>query len=73
MFCQYLYYRDRHLLDDLKQFAILLGLMLVTLTIAWVVSMNVEWRAEIVPITIFAMTVAIGCVASRKIDEKVGS
>lgn len=59
MFCQYLYYRDRHLLDDLKQFAILLGLMLVTLTVAWVVSMNVEWRAEIVPITILAMTVAI--------------
>ncbi len=59
MFCQYLYYRDRNLLDDLKQFAVLLGLMLVTLTLAWVVSMNVEWRAEIVPITIFAMTVAI--------------
>ena len=59
MFCQYLYYRDRHLLDDLRQFSILLGLMLVTLTLAWVVSMNVEWRAEIVPITIFAMTISI--------------
>lgn len=59
MVCQYLYYRDRHLLNDLKQFAILLGLMLVTLTVAWVISMNVEWRSEIIPITIFAMTVAI--------------
>jgi putative nucleotidyltransferase with HDIG domain len=59
MVCQYLYYRDCHLLDDLKQFAILLGLMLLTLTLAWVVSMNVEWRSEIVPITIFSMTVAI--------------
>ncbi|MFT5303541.1 MAG: putative nucleotidyltransferase with HDIG domain, partial [Mariniblastus sp.] len=59
MFCQYLYYRDRYLLDDLRQFAILLGLMLVTLTLAWVVSMQVEWRSEILPITIFAMTVAI--------------
>ncbi len=59
MVCQYLYYRDRHLLDDLRKFAILLGLMLVTLTVAWVVSLNDEWRAEIVPITIFAMTIAI--------------
>lgn len=59
MFCQYLYYRDRNLLDDLKQFSILLGLMLVTLTLAWVISLQVAWRAEIVPVTVFAMTVAI--------------
>jgi putative nucleotidyltransferase with HDIG domain len=59
MFCQYLFYRDRHLLDDLKQFSILLGLMLVTLTLAWVVTINIAWRAEIIPITIFAMTIAI--------------
>lgn len=59
MVCQYLYFRDRHLLDDLKQFGILLGLMLLTLTIAWVVSMNVKWRSEIIPITIFSMTIAV--------------
>lgn len=59
MVCQYLYYRDRHLLDDLRQFGILLGLMLLTLTIAWVVSMNVHWRSEIIPITIFSMTIAV--------------
>ena len=59
MACQYLYYRDRHLLDDLRQFSILLGLMLVTLTVAWLVSMSVEWRSEIIPITIFSMTIAI--------------
>jgi putative nucleotidyltransferase with HDIG domain len=59
MVCQYLYYRDRDLLDDLRQFGILLGLMLLTLTIAWVVSMNVQWRSEIIPITIFSMTIAI--------------
>lgn len=59
MVCQYLYYRDRHLLDDIRQFAILLGLMLVTLTVAWLVSMSVEWRSEIIPITIFSMTIAI--------------
>jgi len=59
MASQYLYYRDRHLLDNLRQFAILLGLMLVTLTVAWMVSMSVEWRAEIIPITIFSMMIAI--------------
>lgn len=59
MACQYLYHRDNHLLGDLKQFAILLGLMLVTLTVAWLVSMSVEWRSEIIPITIFSMTIAI--------------
>ena len=59
MFCQYLFYRDRYLLDDLKQFSILLGLMLITLTLAWIVTVNNAWRAEIVPITIFAMTIAI--------------
>ncbi len=59
MVCQYLFYRDRHLLDDLKQFSILLGLMLFTLTVAWLVSMSVEWRSEIIPITIFSMTIAI--------------
>lgn len=59
MVAQYLYYRDPHLLDDLKQFAILLGMMLVTLTTAWLVSMDVSWRAEIIPITVFSMTIAI--------------
>jgi putative nucleotidyltransferase with HDIG domain len=59
MVCQYLYYRDRHLLDDLKHFAILLGLILFTLTIAWILALNVEWRAEIIPIMIFSMTVSI--------------
>ena len=46
MVCQYLYYRDRDLLDDLRQFAILLGLMLLTLTIAWVVSLNVRMASR---------------------------
>ncbi|MEL7496045.1 MAG: HDIG domain-containing metalloprotein [Planctomycetota bacterium] len=56
---QYLYLRDPELLNDLKQFSILLGLILVTLTVAWLVALNEEWRSEIVPITIFTMTIAI--------------
>lgn len=59
MLCQYLYYRDIYLLTDIRHFALLLGLMLVTLVTAWVVSMNLEWRAEVVPIVIFAVTIAI--------------
>ena len=59
MVCQYLYYRDLHLLQDLRHFAILLGLILLTLTIAWLLTLNVEWRAEIIPIMIFTITIAI--------------
>jgi len=35
MLCQYLYYRDIYLLTDIRHFALLLGLMLVTLVTAW--------------------------------------
>ena len=56
---QYLYFRDVELLTDLKQFSILLGLVFTTLTIAWLVTLNSEWRAEIIPITMFSITIAI--------------
>ena len=56
---QYLYFRDADLLGDLKQFSILLGLIFTTLTIAWLVTLNSEWRAEIIPITMFSITIAI--------------
>ena len=62
MFCLlagYLLYRDRKLIRDLRHFSTLLGLILVTLTTAWLVSINVEWRAEMIPIVMFTMIVAI--------------
>jgi putative nucleotidyltransferase with HDIG domain len=59
MLCQYLYYRDRHLLDDFKQFATLLGMVFVTLTSAWLLTINLEWRAEVIPIVMLSMTIAI--------------
>ena len=59
LFSGYLYYRDRDLLDDLRHFSTLLGLITVTLVVAWVLTLEVEWRTEIIPITLFAMTVAI--------------
>ncbi len=56
---QYLYFRDIDLLSDLKQFSILLGLIFTTLAIAWVVTLYSEWRAEIIPIAMFSITIAI--------------
>jgi putative nucleotidyltransferase with HDIG domain len=56
---QYLYFRDADLLADTKQFCILLGLMLAALSAAWLLALNVEWRAEIIPIVIFTITIAI--------------
>lgn len=55
----YLYYRDRTLIDDLRQFAMLLGLFMITVIAAWVLAINMHWRAEIVPVSMFAMTIAI--------------
>jgi putative nucleotidyltransferase with HDIG domain len=56
---QYLYHRDHHLLADLKLYVILHGLIAATLIFAWVAAINVHWRAEIIPVTLFAMTIAI--------------
>ena len=59
MLSQYLYYRDRHLIDHLQSFALLLGLITLTLVTAWWLSLYPTWRAEVVPIVLFAMTIAI--------------
>lgn len=56
---QYLYFRDPDLLADTKQFCILLGMMSVALAAAWLLALRVEWRAEIIPIVIFTITIAI--------------
>ena len=56
---QYLFFRDPELLSNFKQFSILLGLIFTTLSIAWVVTIHSDWRAEIIPITMFSITIAI--------------
>ncbi len=55
----YLYYRESQLISDIRRFSTLLGLFLVAICSAWLLSINLEWRAELVPLTFFAMTVAI--------------
>ncbi len=59
LICGYLYYRDRSLIDDLRQFSLLLGLFMIAVILAWVLSINVGWRAEIIPVCMFAMTISI--------------
>lgn len=59
LICGYLYYRDDVVLYDLGHFVTLLALFSGTLGIAWLLSYDVNWRAEIVPITMFSVIVAI--------------
>jgi putative nucleotidyltransferase with HDIG domain len=59
LICGYLYYRDRGLMEDLRQFSFLLALFMVTVITCWILSVNVNWRAEIIPVCMFCMTVAI--------------
>lgn len=59
MLSQYLYYRDRHLMDDLQSYALLLLLMTLTLVVAWLLTMSPQWRAEVIPIVLLSMTIAI--------------
>ncbi len=57
--CGHLYYRDEELLRDWGHFVTLLTLFSMTLAAAWVLSSNENWRAEVIPIVIFAIVVAI--------------
>ena len=59
MVCGYLYFRDKSLLDDFRHFVSLLSLFTFALAAAWIVSYDVNWRAEIIPVILFAVVVAI--------------
>jgi putative nucleotidyltransferase with HDIG domain len=54
----YLYFHDRDLLDDLGHVGTLMGLALATVCLCMLASAE-AWQAEIVPLLVFAMTVAI--------------
>ena len=53
----YIYHRDPRIVDDLGRLATLLALVVVTVTLI-VVTSN-DWRAEMVPLMLFGMIVAI--------------
>ena len=59
LICGYLYYRDDAVLYDLGHFVTLLALFSGTIGIAWLLALDVNWRAEIVPIIMFSVIVAI--------------
>jgi putative nucleotidyltransferase with HDIG domain len=52
----YLYHNNRRVLTDLRRFVTILGLMGLTVLICCV---SDDWRAEIIPLLLFGMTVAI--------------
>ena len=53
----YIYHRDARIVNDLSRLATLLSLVVVTVTLI-IVTSN-EWRAEMVPLMLFGMMVAI--------------
>ncbi len=57
--CSYMYYRDRNLLNDLRHFVAIIGMMVLAFVGAWLLASNSEWRSEVIPLMLFAMIVAI--------------
>lgn len=54
----YLYFHERRLLTDTRRFATMLGLAVVTVVLCHIAEED-RWRAEVIPMTLFGMTVAI--------------
>ena len=54
----YIYHRDPRIIDDLGRLATLLALVVVTVTLI-VFTSHDDWRAELVPLMLFGMTIAI--------------
>jgi putative nucleotidyltransferase with HDIG domain len=54
----YLYFHERRLLTDTRRLATMLGLTVATVVICHIAAED-RWRAEIIPVTLFGMTVAI--------------
>ena len=54
----YIYFHQPRILEDLRRFATLLALVVLTVGLCWVAARD-AWRAEIVPLLLFGMTVAI--------------
>jgi membrane-associated HD superfamily phosphohydrolase len=53
----YVHHREPRIIDDLRQLATLLTLVVVT--VALIVITSADWRAELVPLMLFGMTLAI--------------
>ena len=76
----YLYFQERQLLTDTRRIATMLGLVVLTVLLCRVVAGD-RWRAEVIPMTLFGITVAIAyrrelalllSVADRAVGEQAG-
>jgi hypothetical protein len=54
----YICFRDPAILDELRRFVTLLGLIIVTVVLA-LVAAHYSWGADIIPLLLFSMTIAI--------------
>jgi cyclic-di-AMP phosphodiesterase PgpH len=54
----YIHFHERRLLLDMRRFVTMLGLVLLTVVLCLVAARD-AWRAEIIPLSIFAITVSI--------------
>lgn len=54
----YVYYRERRLLANLRRFGMLQALIVLTLGLCLIAARD-DWRAELIPLLLFGMTVAI--------------
>ncbi|MCA9222504.1 MAG: HDIG domain-containing protein [Planctomycetales bacterium] len=54
----YIWFNERRLLTDMRRFATLLGTVVATVTLAQFASDD-QWRAELVPLILFGMTIAV--------------
>jgi cyclic-di-AMP phosphodiesterase PgpH len=54
----YIVYRKPRLISDLRRFGTLLFVIVATVALSWIAAAD-AWRAEIIPLLIFGMTVAI--------------
>ena len=54
----YIYYRVPHLADELGRLATLLAMVVLTVTFMIITSQD-DWRAELIPLMLFGMTIAI--------------
>lgn len=56
----YLHYRDRRLLQDLKQLIAVVATASVTICVVWLLAARLEiWQAELIPVVMFTMTISI--------------
>jgi len=54
----YIYFHHRRILNDVRRLTTLLGLVVATVALS-VIASNDQWRAELIPLVLFGMTITI--------------